>query len=152
MAYWWFNLWLKGSIISLYKLPLNQGNGNGSLVSLTVDYTATKPVCNDLSFTEGSVCEKMVTTISYISIVWLKFVSSLKLHDRRKEEVFHVMIGNHWFLNVGREFIEHRLGNRKKMILESHVVTNMNHQICLHHLCCCFHVLYIHLKGQANIR
>ena len=110
----------------MYKLPLNQGNGNGAPVSLIVDCSATELVCNDLSFTEGSVCEEMATTISYISIVWLKFVSSLKLHDRKKAEVFHVMIDNHWLLNVWREFIEHHLGNRKKMILESHVVTNMN--------------------------
>ena len=95
-------------------------------MSLKIGCTATELVCNDLSFIEGSVCEEMVTTISYISIVWLKFVSSLKLHDRKKAEVFHVMIDNHWLLNVWREFIEHRLGNRKKMILESHVVTNMN--------------------------
>ena len=53
-------------------------------MSLTVDCTATELVCNDLSFTEESVCEEMVTTISYISIVWIKFVSSLKLHDRKK--------------------------------------------------------------------
>ena len=53
-------------------------------MSLIVDYTSTELVCNDLYFIEGSVCEEMVTTISYISIVWLNFVSSLKLHDRKK--------------------------------------------------------------------
>lgn len=100
---------------SLYKLPLNQGNGNGAPVPLTVDCTATELVCNDLSFTEGSVCEEMVTPISYISMVWLKFVSSLKLHDRKKAEVFHVKIDDHWLLNVWRAFIEHRLGEQAKI-------------------------------------
>ena len=81
---------------------------------LIVDCTATELVCNDLSFTEGIVCEEMVTTISYISIVWLKFVSSLNLNDRKREEVFHVMIENHWLLNVWREFTECRFGEHAK--------------------------------------
>jgi hypothetical protein len=99
---------------SLYKLPFNQGNGNGAPVSPTVDCTTTELVHNAPSCTEGGACEEMVTPISYISMVWLKFVTSLKLHDRKKAEMSYINIDDHWLLNIWRAFIEHHHGERVK--------------------------------------
>lgn len=75
-------------------------------------------------------------------MVWLKFVNTLKLHDREKKKVFYIKIDDHCLLNVWSEFIEHHNGEWvKKIIMAFQVVTNLNQHICLHHLCCCFPTL-----------
>lgn len=102
----------KASVLasSLYKLPINQGTESGAPLSSEVDCTVTELLCNDPSYTEGVACEEMVTPISFISIVWLKFVTSLKLHNIKKAEAFYVKSDDHWLLNLWRTFIQHCSG------------------------------------------